>query len=111
MTDAKASMIVHNILLPAFRNGDYNGGVFKASDIIARTIAGEQIDIQNSADEKTSWSFVVIFLLFYFLLWLQKHFSGDGKSGGFGGFDGGHSSGGFSGGGGSFGGGGASGRW
>ncbi len=109
LTDAKSGLIIQNIILPSFRKGDYNEGIVKGADAIARIIAGEQVDV---ADSKEIW-IPIIFLLIYFIasFYALRHNKGK-RGGGFsGGFGGGSSGGGFSGGGGSFGGGGSSGRW
>ena len=120
LTDAKCGLIVQNVLLPAFRNGDYNGGVLRASDLIMRIIAGEQVNIEPPVSISSVLILLSIFFLLVFGIYLYlgrpiEHHSGrhGGFWGGFGGggFGGGSSGGGFSGGGGSFGGGGASGRW
>ncbi len=109
LTDAQSALIVQNILLPAFRNGDYNGGIVKASEAITKIIAGQQVDLEYKLwKDKDFWIFLLIFIMGVFVLLRHPElifFIGSGRGGHGGGF------GGFSGGGGSFGGGGASGRW
>lgn len=137
LTDAKSSEIIRHILLPAFKRGDYNGGIVDAVDVMTRIIDGEQVDVNPVAD--IPWG-VIIFALTFFSLFFalivlivfvifmefkkinamtpkerEKYFkemakkrsSGHSSSS----FSSSSSGGGFRGGGGSFGGGGASGRW
>jgi len=117
LTDAKCSLIVQNVLLPAFRKGDYNAGVLKASKIIIELIDGKQVDI----GEDVSYPWVVFFVFLFWgiiaflFLYLNRTIPpGNGHGGfyrrGFHGSSGWSSAGSFRGGGGSFGGGGASGK-
>ena len=100
LTDAKSSEIIRNILLPAFKNGDYNGGIVKAVDVMTRIISGEQVDIKTK-DFPLS-AFILFILFFLFARLHPNSVISFGRR---------HGGGGFRGGGGSFGGGGASGRW
>ena len=106
LTDAKSSEIIRHILLPAFKNGDYNGGIVKAVDVMTRIIAGEQVDVKTSADLGFA-DFIFLILLIAFVIYANLNpsvgvYFGSGSRRG---------SGGFRAGGGPFGGGGASGRW
>ena len=100
LTDAKSSEIIRHILLPAFKNGDYNGGIVKAVDVMTRIISGEQVDIKTKDFPLSAFIFFILFGLFVSLH--PNSVISFGRR---------HSGGGFRGGGGSFGGGGASGRW
>jgi uncharacterized protein len=136
LPDAIASRIIREIIVPRFRENDYQGGITSGIDAVLKTIRGEPLPA--SARQKPRGTNPVLSLslpLILFLLFLagslfrrrgpgawmthgrRQHplgwgsgFGGGGYRGGFGGggFGGG---GGFSGGGGGFGGGGASGRW
>ena len=131
LTDAQSKIIIDEFMLPAFRRGDYDGGVSAGTDAILKVLGGVALP---SEDEQSSdqdqhhhssgppWLFIVIFLIwivFGRFLWpllflgggwgSRRGFGGGFGGGGFGG--GGFGGGGFSGGGGSFGGGGASGSW
>ena len=134
LTDAKSSEIIRHILLPAFKRGDYNGGIVEAVDVMTRIIDGEQVDVNPVAN--ISWERIllpltalflffalIVFLIFmefkkinamtpkerekYFKEMAKKRSSGHSSSS----FSSSSSGGGFRGRGGSFGGGGASGRW
>ena len=140
LTDLHARLIIENTMVPAFRDGDFAGGITKAVDDIIMVLEGHGDELaararRNQSESDLDWSdiffislFVVLFggafgfALFarifgsrlgpgrYKWLGIEIEYNGGGGSSGSGG---GYSSsgGGFSGGGGSSGGGGASGRW
>jgi uncharacterized protein len=126
LTDAQSRIIIDQFMLPAFRRGDYDGGVIAGTQAIIKVFGGVSL---SPANQETSdqdqgnrggfpWYIIVILIWIVFgrflwpLLFLgggSRGWGGGGFGGGFGG--GGFGGGGFSGGGGSFGGGGASGHW
>ncbi|HEX3674601.1 MAG TPA: TPM domain-containing protein [Rhizomicrobium sp.] len=131
LTDAQSALIIENIVKPAFRRGDYDGGTLAASASILRVFGVDTSDVDNTlaqaaqphANDNTG-GFPIIAVVF--LIWIvfgrflwPLLFLGGGRRGGWGGgfggggwsSGGGFGGGGFSGGGGSFGGGGASGGW
>jgi uncharacterized protein len=123
LTDATSRAIIEQDILPAFRRGDFEGGIVAGSAAMLRVLGGEarlpakrQKPAADAQDIATS---IVVMLVIFFIvlrlfgrragymigpamggLWTMG--GGRSRGGGFGGF---------SGGGGSFGGGGASGRW
>jgi len=129
LTDAQTKLIIENLMLPAFRKGDYDGGVMAGTVNVLRTLGGKPSGTESipepQADDGSSAGgipiIVIIILVWIFFgrfLWPLFFLGGIGRGGpwggggiggGFGG--GGFGGGGFSGGGGSFGGGGASGHW
>jgi len=125
LTDALSGLIIREAILPAFRNGDYAGGIVAGSDLIIEqlsldrgvAIAKAQAAAQQSArapERPPAWVIILIFIFIALFSrgWLPFFLLGGlggGRGGGFGG--GGFGGGGFGGGGGGFGGGGASGRW
>ncbi|MBE6350740.1 MAG: TPM domain-containing protein [Spirochaetaceae bacterium] len=131
LTDAKCGLIIRNIMTPAFRNGDYSGGIKNAiMNIVGITTENVELisseAFSNDSDPESVFIPIIFFVIFIFVVIIGSKSSKNGKNGGsgpvimpsnhFGGmnrnsFSGGGSFGGFSGGGGSFGGGGASGRW
>ncbi|HEY1629762.1 MAG TPA: TPM domain-containing protein [Rhizomicrobium sp.] len=133
LTDAQSALIVQNIVKPAFRRGDYDGGTLAASASILKVLGVDTKDVDATlADAAQSHpsddtgrfpillAVIVIWIVFGRFLWPLLFLGGGGGrrygggwGGGFGGggFGGGSGGGGFSGGGGSFGGGGASGSW
>ncbi len=133
VTDAYASYIANQIVVPKFKSGDYYGGINDGITALASLIGGAfQADVsqkENSSPFGRVNPFFFLFLIvpiFRALFWSRRYsassrgvrsrgmffppFGGFG-GGGFGGFGGGGGGGGFSGGGGSFGGGGAGGSW
>jgi len=129
ITDLESSRIIRGVLAPAFRAGDYAGGIERAFDALEKLAGGEAVELpqESPAGDRGisfgTWIFMLFIVLFLlrgrggglggFILgsmigrgWSSR---GGGRFGG-GGFGGG-GGGGFGGGGGSFGGGGASGGW
>lgn len=127
LTDAQSILIIHNVIAPRFRTGDYAGGIAAGTDAILSVLGGKQLAVERQQVRERGGTgflifviliFVVLPLLFggrggmgggwlgWLLLGMLSGGGGGGRGGG--GFGGG---GGFSGGGGSFGGGGASGGW
>ncbi len=132
LPDAVASRIIREIIVPLFRENDYQGGITSGIDAVLKTIRGEALP--ESARQKQRGTNpggalslpLILFLLFLASALFRPRRSGSwmthgrrgspfGWGGGFGGGGyrggGGFGGGGFSGGGGGFGGGGASGRW
>ncbi len=122
LTDAQSRMIIEQVILPAFRNGDFNTGVEAGAAAMLRVLGGEQ-PVAATADQLNPEIFLALFIplwcILFFGIWgvviygawkhhKDPHWRGHGFF--FGGSYGSSSSG-FSGGGGSFGGGGASGSW
>ena len=134
MQKGKECIVIINVLIPAFMNNDYYGGISSACTILMKLASGEISELRESEDDSAAaliGTIVVLILLFIILAALFGD-GGSGKGnggrrpviytgpvitsgrnyGGFGGFGGGGFGGGFGGfGGGSFGGGGAGGSW
>jgi uncharacterized protein len=126
LTDAKSRVIIEEYMKPAFKKGDYDGGVVAGTKAVLATLGNTSYaapdysatsDDQDEDDDSPSVGLIIIVLIGYFLLrsgllgglfWPLLFLGGGWGGGGRGGGGGG---GGFSGGGGSFGGGGASGSW
>ncbi len=126
LTDAKSSMIIHNLFVPNFKSGNYYLAISESIKEIVNVIGDEHRGEKKSFVRKNfKLLFVIVIFVAFFLQGIFSRrknyvYSSSGYSrfgggpfvggfggGGFGGFGGG----GFSGGGGSFGGGGASGSW
>ncbi len=124
VTDAIASRLLADTVKPAFRAGDYAGGVVALADALARAFRGEPPPApkgsRGGGDSIPLIALLALIVLFRIAAarggmwgwrtggWTSRR-GGGFWSGGMGG--GGFGGGGFSGGGGSFGGGGASGSW
>ncbi len=136
LTDAQSRVIIDQVILPAFRRGDFDSGVRAGAAAMLKVLGGEKPD-EVKDNHFNSTLFLALFIPAWCLIffgvwgvligsylrhrndptWLRAHHFGvrgghsagffSGRAGGFGGGLGG----GFSGGGGSFGGGGASGGW
>ncbi len=130
LTDAISSDIIHSIILPQFKQGQFSEGISQGAQAMIQAVGGEYAMRGNASQPKPTsggQKALILFLVFGGWLGLTSLLSiGGGRGGGMGrsllllgaasalgggrggGFGGG---GGFSGGGGGFGGGGASGGW
>ncbi len=141
LTDAKCGLIIRNVIIPQFKDGDYSEGILKGIKNMGGIASGnvelvdkDVLEEDSGDDSDIGFIFSLVWLIFFFIVisskgglwkWLfisralggssGRHYSSGShrSSSGFGGFSGfsGGSGGGFSGGGGHFGGGGASGHW
>lgn len=126
LTDAQSSVIINQIITPAFKQGDFVGGISKGTEAIVQVLGGdplaEPVVGASGGDDVTDWKmsllFLILFVAFIYInmRWgralggLGGGYIGSGGGGGFG-SRGSGGGGGMRGGGGSFGGGGASGGW
>lgn len=132
LTDAKCGLIIRNVIIPEFKDGNYSDGIVKGVQNMGGIASGnaELVSknvLEDDDDSGVGIFFMIIWVIFIFVVICSKggifkwiflsNLVNNGHSGhhhsnlsGFGGFSGGHG-GGFSGGGGHFGGGGASGHW
>jgi uncharacterized membrane protein YgcG len=130
LTDAISSAIVNQIIIPAFRQGNFNKGIVDGATAMIKVLGGDTDAVQVQrpvAAERAGPTSIPIFVILLFIVIVVISRMGGrrrggvlpgailggiaGSRGGFGrggGFGGG---GGFTGGGGGFGGGGASGNW
>lgn len=132
VTDAVTARVIRNVIGPAFRSGDYGGGIERALTSLMRTASGQAPSVPDdepSAAPTQHSRGLGLWWILIALIFLPMLFAGrGGRGGGFGGggmflggggFGGGRGfgggfgggGGGFSGGGGGFGGGGSSGSW
>ncbi len=66
VTDIKSGRIIREILAPAFKNGDYDGGIIQTIDIITKLIGGEEMPY--TSDSKTvNWSDLLWIIAFSFI--------------------------------------------
>jgi len=140
VTDAYASIVVNQTILPRFRDGDMAGGIVAGAQQLAEQLklpleaaerraaqaSAKPARAENGGDWMVAAFWIAVVLVFVLLPLLRRSAGGKRYRGGFapvviwggggsgwggGASGGGFSGGGFSGGGGSFGGGGASGSW
>lgn len=136
LTDALSSAIINQIMVPAFRQGNFGQGIVDGTSAILKVLGGDPNAVPSApakAAERTGMTsspvfFILLFIVIVIISRLGARSGGRGSAltgavlggllsgggnryggGGFGGRGGG--GGGFSGGGGGFGGGGASGGW
>ncbi|SFR64400.1 uncharacterized protein SAMN05216203_2103 [Marinobacter daqiaonensis] len=126
LTDAASSTIINRIITPAFRQGDFAGGIVQGTEAMIQVLGGNPLNVpaaQTSQREKPNVGAVIMF--FVIIVAFIGLVGGGGRGGrgrgalvagallgaGMGGRGGGFGGGGFGGGGGGFGGGGASGGW
>ncbi|MDH0748513.1 TPM domain-containing protein [Pseudomonas sp. GD03842] len=122
LTDAQSSVIINQIITPAFKQGDFAGGINRGAEAIVQVLGGDPLAEPavgaTGGDEVTDGRMtLLLFVLFIIACYISARYGGIGligsggsRGGGFGG-GGSGSGGGMRGGGGSFGGGGASGGW
>ncbi|WP_207816688.1 TPM domain-containing protein [Pseudomonas sp. BNK-6] len=133
LTDAQASVIINQVITPAFKTGQFSKGISDGVSAMLLVLGGTPLDEpataydsggessdQEDFVQRHPWLFLFMVLLFILVVMVAQALgfitttSGRGGGGGGfggGGFGGGSGGGGFSGGGGSFGGGGSSGGW
>ncbi|MFH0023358.1 TPM domain-containing protein [Pseudomonas fluorescens] len=132
LTDAQASVIIHQVITPAFKAGNFSKGISDGVAAMLVVLGGNPLDEPSTVYESSGdpaddfisrhpalfMFLVMLFILTVFVCQMLGILpAGRGGSGGGGGFGGGGfgggggGGGGFSGGGGSFGGGGSSGGW
>lgn len=124
LTDAATSLIISDMIVPQFRDGNYAQGIYDGLNTAIKVATGEfEVTAQSPRREKKekggNFFGLIIFLVIMYLVIKNNRRRGGGgvwfiggpfSGGGGGGFGGGGFSG-FSGGGGGFGGGGSSGSW
>ena len=126
LTDAQSDVIIEEVMKPAFKQGNYDAGVYNGTLAVLHAIGGanlnaspEPVPAQEQQHQGSHFPFFLVIILIWIVFgrFLWPLFFLGGMGGGRGGFGGGgfggggFGGGGFSGGGGSFGGGGASGSW
>jgi uncharacterized protein len=128
LTDAQSSVIINQVITPAFKTGDFVGGITRGTQAMIQVLGGnplaEPAAQSPGEDNNVHHAFLLFGLIVLAIVVLNlSGFGGSGRGGrggggglivggGLGGFGSGSSGGGgFSGGGGSFGGGGSSGSW
>lgn len=130
LTDAQASVIINQLILPAFRRGDFAGGIRSGVTAMLQVLGGQPLaEPRHSAASRQEAPGVPALAFLALLVIVVLMLQGGGGRGGGGGAvlrgallggllgsagrssGGGFGGGGFGGGGGSFGGGGASGEW
>lgn len=69
LTDTESAAVIRNILIPAFQNGSYGGGVTEAVDAVMEALGGEYTFTPEPAKElNIDW----FWLVFFIPLWLAS---------------------------------------
>nr|WP_188825482.1 YgcG family protein [Brucella endophytica] len=80
LTDALSSVIIRNGIIPAFRQGDYSGGISKGVDGILAVLGGDGADIkaqaQQDAQAQSSGGGIDWVSLIFVAFWLFIFFGG-----------------------------------
>ncbi|SHF23993.1 uncharacterized protein SAMN02745148_02141 [Modicisalibacter ilicicola DSM 19980] len=132
LTDAQSSVIINQILTPAFRQGDYAEGIVQGTEAMIQVLGGDPLaepegEAAGTREGEAGPASIWFFVLFVIVMAMARGGGGGGRGRGRGrgllagallgsamgrgGSGGGFGGGGFGGGGGGFGGGGASGGW
>ena len=67
ITDIESGRIIREVLTPAFKNGDYDGGITQAVGIITGLIKGEGVSYESDS-KPTNWGdflWIVVFVFIY----------------------------------------------
>jgi uncharacterized protein len=73
LTDAQSFWLIRDVLTPAFKNGDYAGGLNGAVDKIIGAISGtETVPSGSSADSGSGFNLDWFFLVFFVPIWLAS---------------------------------------
>lgn len=69
LTDAQSFLIIHNVIVPRFRRGDYAGGITAGTDAILSVLGGhyEAVEQQQVRDRGGTGFLMFIILVFVFL--------------------------------------------
>ena len=67
--DATASLIIQNILVPAFQNNDYEGGVLEATEALTTLAAGEAFEIPTTSEDLLIENFLGALPALLFICW------------------------------------------
>ncbi|HEX5055680.1 MAG TPA: TPM domain-containing protein [Gammaproteobacteria bacterium] len=114
LTDALSANIIHSVILPYFKKGDFEGGITQGVAAITGVFSDQSTYVERPRGEEPPMiPFFIFWVIFVFFIIFANIRKGSRRTifGGGGGFRSGGGGGGFRGGGGSFGGGGASGGW
>src|SRR6185437_5091851 len=83
LTDAQSFLIIHNVIVPRFRRGDYAGGITAGADAILSVLGGHQLADEHQQVRDRGGTGFLMFLVFLFVLLplLRMMFGGGGWGG------------------------------
>jgi len=80
LTDLHSKLIIENTMVPAFRAGDFSGGISRAVDDIIMVLEGNAAELEARAernqDSLTSGWDIDPFAVFFILVWCSLFFGG-----------------------------------
>ncbi len=80
LTDLHSSLIINNVLVPAFRAGDFAGGITQASDDIISVLEGNPAELEDrfnrNKDNIGSGSGIDPILVIFLIIWGTMFFGG-----------------------------------
>jgi len=78
LTDLHSKLIIENTMVPAFRAGDYAGGISRAVDDIVMVLDGnaEELEARAKRNENTFTSSIDPIVLLFILIWGAMFFGG-----------------------------------
>ena len=94
LTDAQSSVIISQIITPAFRQGDFVGGITKGAEAMVQVLGGDPLaepavgatgSSAASEDEGLDWKMILLFLVLFVVISYISARSGRGRSIGSGG--------------------------
>jgi uncharacterized protein len=88
LTDAQSVLIIHNIIAPRLRMGDFAGGISAGTDAILSILGGHQLAVeQQQVRERGGTGFLMFLILIFVFLpllraMLDRGWGGPGRAGG-----------------------------
>ena len=78
LTDLHSRLIIENTMVPAFRAGDFSGGISRAVDDIVMVLEGNAAELEARAkrNENTAWDPDTIFVVLFLIVWATIFFGG-----------------------------------
>jgi uncharacterized protein len=67
LTDAQSVLIIHNVIAPRFRNGDFAGGITAGTDAILAVLGGHRVAVEQQQVRERSGTGVLMFLILIFV--------------------------------------------
>jgi uncharacterized protein len=82
LTDAAARIIIENAMVPAFRAGDFAGGISEAADLIVSVLSGDMAELEARAkrnppsqESGAQWPVIVFMALWFTIFFTAVGFS------------------------------------
>jgi uncharacterized protein len=76
LTDLHSKLIIENTMVPAFRAGDFSGGISKAVDDIVMALEGNAAELESRAERNQQEEGIPIFVILFLIVWGTLFFGG-----------------------------------